>query len=87
MEHDKYVTDFPKLKTVNNLFLFYVADCRDFDFKNCTLLGGRIDVNRNCYLKSDINDSFWNELDGLYNSSRLPADEYFQYKIYLFSSF
>jgi hypothetical protein len=53
-------------------------DCRDFDFKNCTLLEGLVDSDRNCHIKSETNASYWNELELMKNASRLPADEYFQ---------
>lgn len=53
-------------------------DCRDFDFKNCTLAGGLVDVARRCYLKSEVNETFWNDLQTSNHSSRMPADEYFQ---------
>ena len=63
---------------IDNTIFFYVIDCRDFDFKNCTEKHGLIDTDRNCYFQDQVNDTFWTGLKNLSTSSRLPADEYFQ---------
>ena len=53
-------------------------NCRRFDSKNCTELGGLMSNELECIFQKDVNNATWQNVSETVKNAKMPSDEFFQ---------